>query len=87
MEFGVFPAHDGSGPLHVCFGVAAEDLEAWQRRLEALSIPIESRIVWPGGAVSVYFRDPDGHAVEFATPGIWSRPSKRKPNQQMECCR
>jgi catechol 2,3-dioxygenase-like lactoylglutathione lyase family enzyme len=26
---------------------------------------------WPGGARSLYFRDPDEHLVEFITPGFW----------------
>jgi catechol 2,3-dioxygenase-like lactoylglutathione lyase family enzyme len=26
---------------------------------------------WPRGGRSVYFRDPDGHSVELATPGLW----------------
>jgi catechol 2,3-dioxygenase-like lactoylglutathione lyase family enzyme len=24
------------------------------------------------GGTSLYFRDPDGHLVELATPGLWS---------------
>ena len=23
------------------------------------------------GGTSLYFRDPDGHSVEIATPGVW----------------
>ena len=68
---GVLPAHDGSGPLHVCFGVAPDELTAWERRLNERGIPLESRIEWPSGATSLYFRDPDWHAVELATPGVW----------------
>ena len=26
---------------------------------------------WPRGGESVYFRDPDGHLLELATPGLW----------------
>jgi catechol 2,3-dioxygenase-like lactoylglutathione lyase family enzyme len=68
---GLIPAHDGSGPLHVCFGINADELEAWAERMKEKGIPIESRVTWPTGAASLYFRDPDHHAVELATPGIW----------------
>ncbi len=30
------------------------------------------RLTWPGGARSLYFRDPDAHLVELITPGFWS---------------
>src|SRR5882762_1967632 len=33
LEGGVIPAHDGHGPLHVCFGVAEHELGAWEQRL------------------------------------------------------
>jgi catechol 2,3-dioxygenase-like lactoylglutathione lyase family enzyme len=69
---GLIPAHDGQGPLHVCFGINKDDLEPWIERLKARGIAIESRVNWPTGAVSLYFRDPDDHAVELATPGIWT---------------
>ena len=68
---GIIPAHDGAGPLHVCFGINEDELEAWSEKLRAMGIAIESRVVWPTGATSLYFRDPDQHAVELATPGIW----------------
>ena len=68
---GLIPAHDGTGPLHVCFGVNEDELEAWAEKLKAEGIAIESRVTWPTGATSLYFRDPDQHAVELATPGIW----------------
>jgi catechol 2,3-dioxygenase-like lactoylglutathione lyase family enzyme len=71
LGFGTIIGHDGSGPLHVCFGIGAGEVEAWEKRLADLGIPIESRIDWPRGATSLYFRDPDGHAVELATPGLW----------------
>jgi catechol 2,3-dioxygenase-like lactoylglutathione lyase family enzyme len=70
---GTVPAHDGAGPLHVCFGIAAGELGAWEQQLQARGLAIESRVRWNGGAVSLYFHDPDGHAVELATPGVWSQ--------------
>jgi catechol 2,3-dioxygenase-like lactoylglutathione lyase family enzyme len=64
--------HDGSGPLHLAFSISAEELPAWEKLLLERGIPIETRIRWPRGGTSVYFRDPDRHAVELATPGVWS---------------
>ena len=68
---GTIPPHDGSGPLHVAFAIAAEDIAAWEQRLGEKGIAIEGRTDWPRGGHSLYFRDPDGHLVELATPGIW----------------
>lgn len=64
--------HDGSGPLHVAFSISAEDLAAWEKLLVARGIAIETRVRWPLGGTSIYFRDPDNHSVELATPGVWS---------------
>jgi len=71
VEGGVIPPHGGSGPLHLAFSIVAEDVEPWRRHLESEGVAVESVINWPGGAQSLYFRDPDGHLVELATPGIW----------------
>ena len=69
---GTIPPHDGSGPLHIAFAIPADDLQGWEARLELHGIPIEGRTIWPRGGQSVYFRDPDGHLLEFATPGLWA---------------
>lgn len=68
---GTVPAHDGNGPLHLCFGISADAVAVWEERLRAHDIAVESRVLWPSGAVSLYFRDPDQHAVELATPGVF----------------
>lgn len=68
---GTIPPHDGAGPVHVAFSIAAEDLAAWEARLRDAEIAEEGRTQWPRGGVSVYFRDPDGHLLELATPGLW----------------
>lgn len=70
-EGGLGP-HDGSGPLHLAFSISAADLPAWEKLLVERGIAIETRIEWPRGGRSIYFRDPDNHSVELATPGIWS---------------
>ena len=69
---GTIPPHDGHGPLHVAFAVAAADLPAWEQRLAAHKVAIEGRTDWPRGGQSIYFRDPDGHLLELATPGLWA---------------
>ena len=68
---GFIPPHDGSGPLHVAFAIAAAEYEAWCGRLRSANVVIESETQWERGGRSVYFRDPDNHLVELVTPGIW----------------
>jgi catechol 2,3-dioxygenase-like lactoylglutathione lyase family enzyme len=68
---GVLPPHDGAGQLHFAFAIRATDLASWRERLEAQGVIIESEVAWPRGGRSLYFRDPDYHLVELATPGVW----------------
>jgi catechol-2,3-dioxygenase len=68
---GVVPPHDGHGPIHMAFSIAAGALGEWETRLAETGVAIESRVKWPRGGESVYFRDPDGHVLELATPGLW----------------
>jgi catechol 2,3-dioxygenase-like lactoylglutathione lyase family enzyme len=69
---GVIPGHGGTGSHHFAFSIASEDVMPWQQRLEAKHVTIESIVQWPGGAQSVYFRDPDDHLVELMSPGFWA---------------
>ena len=69
---GTIPPHDGSGPVHVAFAITADARAAWEARLGAQGVAIEGRTDWPRGGHSLYFRDPDGHLLEFATPGLWT---------------
>jgi catechol 2,3-dioxygenase-like lactoylglutathione lyase family enzyme len=68
---GTIPAHDGSGTQHLAFAISSNDLSVWDAHLASENVAIESRITWPRGGTSLYFRDPDGHSVEVATPGLW----------------
>ncbi len=69
--FGTIPPHDGVGPLHMAFSIAEADLEQWRETLAAHDVDIESVVEWPRGGRSLYFRDPDDHCLELATPGLW----------------
>ena len=64
--------HDGDGELHVAFAVPASELAKWETWLQENGIAIEEKRTWDLGGQSVYFRDPDRHLVEIATPGVWS---------------
>ena len=68
---GIIPGHDGTGPAHMAFAVAAADLPAWREHLASEGVTVRSEVGWPKGGVSVYFDDPDGHVLELATPGLW----------------
>jgi catechol 2,3-dioxygenase-like lactoylglutathione lyase family enzyme len=64
--------HDAQGPQHIAFAISKDDMDAWRETLEARSVTIEEIRDWPRGGRSLYFRDPDGHLVELASPGTWS---------------
>ncbi len=68
---GSIPPHDGSGPVHIAFSVERDELAPWQEHLQQHGIALEGWTEWPRGDVSVYFRDPDDHLLEIATPGLW----------------
>lgn len=71
LPYGTLGPHDGHGPLHFAFSIATDELGKWEEHLSLHKIKIENRIHWPRGGTSLYFRDPDNHLVELATPGIW----------------
>ena len=71
MPGGIIPPHDGHGPLHIALAIPAEALAQWEERLSERGVALESRASWPKGVTSLYFRDPDNHLVELATPGLW----------------
>jgi catechol 2,3-dioxygenase-like lactoylglutathione lyase family enzyme len=65
-------SHDGEGELHVAFAIAASELASWESWLVENGIAVEEKCTWEHGGQSVYFRDPDRHLLEIATPGVWS---------------
>jgi catechol 2,3-dioxygenase-like lactoylglutathione lyase family enzyme len=55
----------------MAFAIAKDTLPDWRICLSENNVPIESELVTDRGGTSVYFRDPDNHLIELATPGIW----------------
>lgn len=73
--FGLIPGHGAAGVQHLCFAIGPAEIPMWQAHLETLGIAVESHLAWSGGGTSLYFRDPDGHSLEVATPGLWRNDS------------
>jgi catechol-2,3-dioxygenase len=69
---GRIPPHGSSGSIHFAFSLDSSELPKWEQLLAAKGVPVEGRVKWERGGASIYFRDPDGHLVELATPGTWS---------------
>jgi catechol 2,3-dioxygenase-like lactoylglutathione lyase family enzyme len=64
--------HDGEGELHIAFAIPSAELTNWESWLQTRGIAVEEKRTWELGGLSLYFRDPDRHLVELATPGTWS---------------
>ncbi|MEQ1822093.1 MAG: VOC family protein [Fimbriimonadaceae bacterium] len=60
------PAHGAAGVCHAAFGATEAELEEWKARVEVIK-----EISWANGARSIYFLDPAGNVLEFATPKLW----------------
>ena len=69
---GFIPGHEAHGTMHMAFAISPADIELWRAKLSSLNIPIESETAGPlGSGHAIYFRDPDQHLIELATPNIW----------------
>lgn len=68
----ILSPHDGGGELHIAFAIPASELTAWESWLAKHGIAVEEKRSWQVGSWSLYFRDPDRHLLELATPGVWS---------------
>ena len=66
------PGHGCRGGGHMAFTIDHQELEYWESRLREHHVHIESRVDWPGGGKSIYFRDPGNNSIELATADIWS---------------
>jgi catechol 2,3-dioxygenase-like lactoylglutathione lyase family enzyme len=68
---GFIPGHGAHGVQHFAFAIEPEQIDPWLKRLAEKGVEVESRVTWDRGSQSIYFRDPDNHSVELATPGLW----------------
>ena len=68
---GIIPPSDGKGETHLAFSVTRSELDEWEKWLLENNIQIESRVRWDRVGESIYFRDPDNHSIELASPVIW----------------
>jgi len=64
--------HDGDGELHIAFAIPGSELARWEAWLGENGIEIEEKQKWDLGGTSLYFRDPDRHLLEVASPGVWA---------------
>ena len=64
--------HDRDGELLLAFAILAQDLAGGETWLTEHGIAVEEQRAWDLGGQSIYFRDPDRHLIEIATPGVWS---------------
>ncbi len=68
---GTIPPHGAEGQLHLAFTISPAELDPWREHLKLRGIKVESEVEWGPGLRSLYFREPDGHLIELATPGLW----------------
>lgn len=71
IEEAGMPAHGTTGEGHAAFAMAEDEIGSWRDHLMAQRVDIEYERTWPGGGVSLYFRDPSGNCLELATPKTW----------------
>lgn len=64
--------HGGDGELHLAFAIPSTELSSWESWLKQSGVPVEEKRSWELGGCSLYFRDPDRHLLELATPGVWT---------------
>ena len=63
--------HGARGPGHIAFTVAMSEMDGWKQRLKEKGVEIENDMWWPNGGRSLYFRDPAGNCLEFASSLVW----------------
>ncbi len=66
------PPHGARGPGHVCLVLSRDEITVMRKHLLDWNIPVDAEFDWPGGARSLYVRDPAGNSIEFAEAHLWS---------------
>lgn len=69
----IVPPHGTTGPGHLAFAATTGEIQDWRNKLGEAGIEIIKEISWPNGAESIYFKDPAGNILEFATRDLWFR--------------
>ncbi len=69
----IVPPHGTVGAGHLAFAASEEEIEYWRTKLAENNIEIIDDIRWKNGAHSIYFNDPGGNVLEFATPNLWEK--------------
>jgi catechol 2,3-dioxygenase-like lactoylglutathione lyase family enzyme len=67
----IVPPHGTTGPGHLAFAASETEIETWRQVLLSNDVAIIEEIHWKNGAHSIYFNDPAGNVLEFATPSLW----------------
>jgi catechol 2,3-dioxygenase-like lactoylglutathione lyase family enzyme len=65
------PPHGTTGAGHLAFRASTDGLGEWKNRLTESGVPVIDEVDWGNGAKSIYFKDPAGNILEFATPNLW----------------
>lgn len=69
---GMVPSHGAVGAGHVCFQIEPGEEETYEQHLLNHNVEIEKKVHF-GPHLSIYFRDPAGNSLEFATRKLWGK--------------
>ncbi len=67
---GMVPSHGATGAGHVCFQIEPGEEDKYEQHLLNHHVEIEKKVKF-GPHLSIYFRDPAGNSLEFATRKLW----------------
>ncbi len=65
------PPHGTTGAGHLAFWASRQEIERWKAKFAEQNVPVIQEMDWKNGARSIYFNDPAGNVLEFATPDLW----------------